>query len=533
MRTSDMKRLGEAWASVTSKKQEGYTEEEIRELCHSKDHNCAITVNHPEWGLGKPIYESHAIPTDDGFVEWYDVQFKHGIEKRVPVADMEVIEEANHMKKKKTETEDASNDQEDDGEGMDKVDPKAAKKKFKDRKDKDIDNDGDVDDSDEYLHKRRKAIGKAMAKEEYEIYETNEYEAALELTEDSGTKYYTVVSKRTGKKYSGIVAKDPAAAVASIIRREKGSNKGLSRSDYSVKAKSAAAQKDAEDEYIDRKGEPPRGLNYKSRELKHITNPTAADKKYSRDQVKRAAARKKAEISKIGEETVKEMFRDYTVVHTKTGRTMKIRAMTSNDAKKQAAQRSGGGASRYSGTSPSDFHVENSKQESYQHESTELIKMLETAAKQQKSNATKPEEIMDKESPKSKEFANAHKKSDKKIEDNEEDGHDKTFKAASTGTKPKSGKRPQDNAAGDTNVVKSTEAPVKGVKEDIDMDAKEGSVSLVDMARDILSGKTMSELRQELKQDDSKNPYDGRLKTAKGFLERMNKRRGYEKKDEK
>ena len=51
---------------------------------------------------------------------------------------------------------------------MDPVDPKAAKKKFKDRKDKDIDNDGDVDDSDEYLHKRRKAIGKAMAKEAVE-----------------------------------------------------------------------------------------------------------------------------------------------------------------------------------------------------------------------------------------------------------------------------------------------------------------------------------------------------------------------------
>jgi len=33
--------------------------------------------------------------------------------------------------------------------------------------DADIDNDGDVDDSDEYLHKRRKAIKKAMAKEEF------------------------------------------------------------------------------------------------------------------------------------------------------------------------------------------------------------------------------------------------------------------------------------------------------------------------------------------------------------------------------
>ena len=48
---------------------------------------------------------------------------------------------------------------------LDKVNPTAVKKKFKDRKDKDIDNDGDVDDSDRYLHKRRKAISKAQSKE--------------------------------------------------------------------------------------------------------------------------------------------------------------------------------------------------------------------------------------------------------------------------------------------------------------------------------------------------------------------------------
>jgi len=62
--------------------------------------------------------------------------------------------------------EDASNNKSDDGEGLDKADPKAAKKKFKDRKDKDIDNDGDTDDSDKFLHKKRKAIGKSMDKEE-------------------------------------------------------------------------------------------------------------------------------------------------------------------------------------------------------------------------------------------------------------------------------------------------------------------------------------------------------------------------------
>ena len=57
------------------------------------------------------------------------------------------------------------NDKSDDGEGMDAVQPKAVKKKFKDRKDKDIDNDGDVDDSDEYLHKRRQTVSKAIKKE--------------------------------------------------------------------------------------------------------------------------------------------------------------------------------------------------------------------------------------------------------------------------------------------------------------------------------------------------------------------------------
>ena len=58
--------------------------------------------------------------------------------------------------------EDNTNDKSDDGDGLDKVQPKAVKKKFKDRKDKDINNDGKVDSSDKFLHKRRKAVSKAM-----------------------------------------------------------------------------------------------------------------------------------------------------------------------------------------------------------------------------------------------------------------------------------------------------------------------------------------------------------------------------------
>jgi hypothetical protein len=61
--------------------------------------------------------------------------------------------------------------QEGEKKKLDPVDDKANDKKFADRKDKDIDNDGDVDSSDEFLHKRRKAIddkidgGKKPAKE--------------------------------------------------------------------------------------------------------------------------------------------------------------------------------------------------------------------------------------------------------------------------------------------------------------------------------------------------------------------------------
>ena len=64
-------------------------------------------------------------------------------------------------------------------EKLDPVNKTAVKKKFDDRKDKDIDNDGDVDSSDKFLHKRRKAISKAMSKEETkkEAYEFGTREA--------------------------------------------------------------------------------------------------------------------------------------------------------------------------------------------------------------------------------------------------------------------------------------------------------------------------------------------------------------------
>ena len=81
----------------------------------------------------------------------------------------------------------------DQTEAMDPVDPKAAKKDFKDRKDKDIDNDGDVDDSDEYLHKKRKAISKSKGKNEDEPEgEKGETATMNPKKEDKVTKESTI-----------------------------------------------------------------------------------------------------------------------------------------------------------------------------------------------------------------------------------------------------------------------------------------------------------------------------------------------------
>lgn len=205
-----MKTLAQILPKIQKDLRKDLKKEDIDHICESKYHVCAVVVEHPEWGVGKPIIGRHAEPDDNGNVEWYDVEFAHGIEEKVYAEGLNILDEMNHGKKKKTEgnaftmalkaakekgddefvvagkkykvedyikkegvmakkkkiiDDDASNDQSDDGDGLDKVDPKAAKKKFADRKDKDIDNDGDVDSSDKFLHKRRKAIGKSMKDE--------------------------------------------------------------------------------------------------------------------------------------------------------------------------------------------------------------------------------------------------------------------------------------------------------------------------------------------------------------------------------
>ena len=123
-----------------------------------------------------------------------------GTKRRVKEGD-------NRLKSNKLKIEDNTNDKSDDGEGLDKVQPDAVKKKFKDRKDKDIHHDGDVDDSDKFLHKRRKAISKAIKKE------GNKFTMALKQARDNGDDEMVV----SGKKYK---VKDVEETIKLSVRSE-------------------------------------------------------------------------------------------------------------------------------------------------------------------------------------------------------------------------------------------------------------------------------------------------------------------------
>ena len=64
-------------------------------------HQCAIHVKSEQFGEGKTLFSQHAEPDTDGNIAWYDVMFEHGIEKRVPVEQLEILVSESHMDHKK------------------------------------------------------------------------------------------------------------------------------------------------------------------------------------------------------------------------------------------------------------------------------------------------------------------------------------------------------------------------------------------------------------------------------------------------
>jgi len=172
-------------------------------------HNCAKHVEHAEWGRGVTMTEEHATPDQTGNIGWYDVLFDHGLEKQVPTAQLDILvsESHGHAVKKKAVKE-----------GMDPVG----------KEDADINNDGKVDKTDGYLKNRRKAISKAIAKEEADldgdvIAEDLELEFTQEEIEAIAEAYMGF--KKTTKALASKGAKNPEALAAWIGRKKYGKEK--------------------------------------------------------------------------------------------------------------------------------------------------------------------------------------------------------------------------------------------------------------------------------------------------------------------
>lgn len=94
---------------------------------------------------------------------------------------------------------------------LDKVDPEELEGDHEDRDDKDIDNDGDVDSSDKYLHKKRKAVKKAIKKDDDEQEKFKAYtgddkdgQQGAAIGEDKEDKFepHMMYDPKTGKGYN-------------------------------------------------------------------------------------------------------------------------------------------------------------------------------------------------------------------------------------------------------------------------------------------------------------------------------------------
>jgi len=195
MKYEDIKKMGEAYAQVQEKMRQ---ENAKRAEAMLKDSEAKLSAQKEAMGDSKDdndqIAQRKALQAkkkDEGAKQGKSI--KGTIQKPIKA--------------------DASNDQSDDGDGMDKPDPKAAKKKFKDRKDKDIDNDGDVDNSDEYLHKRRKAISKSSESKGKKEVEVQTQEKVKEDTVEEAAS--------TGKgKNSDSVAQDKTDGMSPNAKKE-------------------------------------------------------------------------------------------------------------------------------------------------------------------------------------------------------------------------------------------------------------------------------------------------------------------------
>ena len=489
------------------------------------------------------------------------------------------------------------NDKSDDGDGLDAVQPKAVKKKFDDRKDKDIDNDGDVDSSDKFLHKRRKAVSKAMEKE------GNAFSKALMAAKEKGEKKFkvgdkeydvqselnklqnemkeemnpTVHVKKKGDKYcvynaDGSIAKE-------FDNKEDADKYAIDNHDkIMATAKTEKVHKDDDkmiksqkkkmvDEEDEEEEEEPKMMDSDENPMKKKKKPMVPDADKSseddaeedkpkvgiekpEDKKKKKtsgnAGEKEAEISKIGEGTIKvDDYEGSSAGGQKAKKLgIKIKKISSSPFGGDNVQMSGPDAVLIKfakgnlGVSAKAKTIKDVQKElseaaqvsDFTNLLNELMAVDAVGKKKKEKDGSEPEEKGENNPEGETDFVDAHGKKDVVVDG--EKAIDDTSKTAKD-TKP--GKHvKQQQAKGDSKPIKSTEAPVKGEKEPKEGEGKKSiktENTLMDLAIKALSGKNVPEMRKIVAsaKEDNRNPFDARTKDAKSFLERMAKRKNGDK----
>lgn len=273
--------------------------------------------------------------------------------------------------------------------------------------DADIDNDGDVDSSDKYLHKRRKAIAKSMKKE-------NDAKVTPCPSCDGSMENH-----------------DPECPKA----------KSEACGDYDKKTKKEEVENDLDENYrtLATKGmgaETKKSINV-GRQVDYF-HPSNGDKK-------------QGTISKIH-------ATGYHVKDDDDGKTHKFDFHDRAKAKKmmesnQPVVSEQWGFGEVIETTDEGLNVYFEHGVEFNLPASSLT-FLED--KKHTKGATKPEGLLDKESPRSKQFVKDHEKSDKEIEDKEMKGHEDATKAGRATKQAPA--RPGEKRVGDTKIVN----PVKG-----------------------------------------------------------------------
>lgn len=258
--------------------------------------------------------------------------------------------------------------------------------------DADIDNDGDVDSSDKYLHKRRKAIAKSMKKEN--DAKVTPCPSCDGSMENHDPECPKAKSEACGD-YDKKTKKEEVEQVAEV---------SANHSVYGHKA-------DGTKKVI--------GRSHGSDEKEAISNFHSSPNNGQFKSVYKGFSAKRDHVEYANQPVVSEQWGFGEVIETTDE-----------------------GLNVYFDHGV-EFNV-----------SASSLTFLED--KKHMKGATKPEGLLDKESPRSKQFVKDHEKSDKEIEDKEMKGHEDATKAGRATKQAPA--RPGEKRVGDTKIVN----PVKG-----------------------------------------------------------------------